>query len=507
MSCPASSSPYYPGAGPVQLPAHPQLNFKCPPETRTIASGTTSVVYFLHADILGRGLGLEDGDENTGFLACIADWRQRFGARRKEVLRDSAQAHSARHGSYRHGYGPRPPKQEDVNAIFIVLDELDLSKNCLSDYGARELFRFLLDEKILVRKLKLYQNRIGDFGVYFLAYYLGQQTRFLGVGGSGYFVEELHLSDNFITDNGLRRLLEGLDEASQYPIDDGRGKLWPLWVRINGNLIADAESFVKRMEQVCLARRGHHSPVPGRQGLFRLLHNKKESWNFQHYPSTQWRREDLPIVHFLFAHLQRREAVSYAPNYQPGAQPICRIPDAPTPLPVCPYTPEDRILLIGEGDFSFTKALARMFGPRHAHNLVSTTYDLGGGREAFEKKLSSAKAEVEDMGGVVVDKSVDCTELHVREYISTMPFGPPSSSIWDAHSQQWRMHASTNPTNQRPQHGTQADRRALLPSGWGVVLVGFFGRPSSSLLRFCDSQFPAYGCGAVAGAGQRDRRS
>lgn len=72
-------------------------------------------------------------------------------------------------------------------------------------------------------------------------------------------------------------------------------------------------------------------------------------------------------------------------------------------------------MLLGEGDFSFSKALARIFGLRHAQKLVATTYDWDGKRDLRDRLLES-KREVESMGGGVIGESTDCTQLHVREY-------------------------------------------------------------------------------------------
>ena len=59
-----------------------------------------------------------------------------------------------------------------------MIDELDLSNNKISNLGAQRIFEWLLEKKIIVRIIKLYQNRIGDYGMYFIAHYLGQQKNF-----------------------------------------------------------------------------------------------------------------------------------------------------------------------------------------------------------------------------------------------------------------------------------------------------------------------------------------
>ncbi len=120
----------------------------------------------------------------------------------------------------------------------------------------------------------LHKNYIGDYGAYFIAHYLNRQKNFsVYPGGDSQnsnltlFLRDLHLSDNRITQNGLRRLLEGLDEAFQYPIlqlDHGNGnsngskssgKVWPLWLRINNNYIHSPVEFLGQIEQMVFERR------------------------------------------------------------------------------------------------------------------------------------------------------------------------------------------------------------------------------------------------------------
>lgn len=80
------------------------------------------------------------------------------------------------------------------------------------------------------------------------------------------------------------------------------------------------------------------------------------------------------------------------------------------------YNKSKRILLVGEGDFSFTRSLLRLLGT--GANLVATSYDS---REVAHQKYASA-ADIEKellASGVVVKYGVDATRLaaclHVGE--------------------------------------------------------------------------------------------
>ncbi|CAD7958243.1 unnamed protein product [Amoebophrya sp. A120] len=359
-----------------------------------------------------------------------------------------------------------------------IIEELDLSSNFISDQGAQKLFHMLTELQIVVKKLLLFKNKIGDFGAYFLAYYLNQQKNFPAARGC-YFVEEVHLSHNLITQNGCRRILEGLDEAHQYPIVAGKGRTWPLWIRINENLIQNAVPFVREMEQLCAKRRGMRylrvhqrqefwgqppyelwrEEVPGcaEGALFKLRAEKvANDPYFNSYPTKDFpHRDKLPIAHFLFTQNQNCSPLD-EPHHLLGKN---RQNPPYFAVPVCPYTPEHKILLVGEGDFSFTKALARIFGPRHAQNLIATTFDLGGQRD-FRQRLQECKRDVEGMGGVVVGESVDCTQLHIPDYF--VPLNPPVQEIvsWTTvptYNDRWG--ATSTTTSTVPVYGLVHQRR------------------------------------------------
>ncbi|CAN7038843.1 unnamed protein product [Brassica rapa subsp. trilocularis] len=65
------------------------------------------------------------------------------------------------------------------------------------------------------------------------------------------------------------------------------------------------------------------------------------------------------------------------------------------------YSNKQRILLVGEGDFSFSLSLARAFGS--ATNLTATSLDT---REEIELNYANRKANVEEL------TRLGCTEIH-----------------------------------------------------------------------------------------------
>lgn len=90
-------------------------------------------------------------------------------------------------------------------------------------------------------------------------------------------------------------------------------------------------------------------------------------------------------------------------------------------LVVMPYKLEQKLLLVGEGNFSFTAALADKLGS--ARDIVATSFDH---KDTLEKKYPDAaefENDIEALGGQV-DHGVDATQLHKCE--SLVEAGP-----WD----------------------------------------------------------------------------
>ncbi|KAF5943500.1 hypothetical protein HYC85_017577 [Camellia sinensis] len=83
------------------------------------------------------------------------------------------------------------------------------------------------------------------------------------------------------------------------------------------------------------------------------------------------------------------------------------------------YSSSHRILLVGEGDFSFSLSLAKAFSS--ARNIVSTSLDA---HKDLEKKYNKGTwnvRELEEMGGLVLC-GVDATKMSQHFFLSTQRF-------------------------------------------------------------------------------------
>ncbi|WOH16258.1 hypothetical protein DCAR_0935808 [Daucus carota subsp. sativus] len=83
------------------------------------------------------------------------------------------------------------------------------------------------------------------------------------------------------------------------------------------------------------------------------------------------------------------------------------------------YSSSQRILLVGEGNYSFAVSLAKAF--RSAHNIVATSLDSLGD---LGKKYSDAVAnvrELEEMGGLVLS-GLDATQMKDHYFLTTQRF-------------------------------------------------------------------------------------
>ncbi|KAL9671537.1 hypothetical protein QQ045_009106 [Rhodiola kirilowii] len=84
-----------------------------------------------------------------------------------------------------------------------------------------------------------------------------------------------------------------------------------------------------------------------------------------------------------------------------------------------PYSSFHRILLVGDGDFSFALSLAKSF--RSAINIVATSIDK---HDCLEKKYSNGVQNVralEDMGGLVL-LGIDATKMSQHFFLKTQRF-------------------------------------------------------------------------------------
>jgi len=135
------------------------------------------------------------------------------------------------------------PFREDSSYHY---DEVDFSGNDLSLEGLRAILDICARCKQL-RVLKLFRNRFGDDGAKALASFLRKNTS----------IEELHLSHNNFSGEGVRAIVEAADQGRPRDIN-------PLWLRLEQNQVPDHESVMKSLEsryQVCARRDGGRCSV------------------------------------------------------------------------------------------------------------------------------------------------------------------------------------------------------------------------------------------------------
>ncbi|XP_042507050.1 uncharacterized protein At4g26485-like [Macadamia integrifolia] len=83
------------------------------------------------------------------------------------------------------------------------------------------------------------------------------------------------------------------------------------------------------------------------------------------------------------------------------------------------YSSSHRMLLVGEGDFSFSACLARGFGS--AKNMISTSLDSKG---ILMVKHPTARANLEELEklGCIILHEVDCHTMTRHPFLKTMKF-------------------------------------------------------------------------------------
>lgn len=105
---------------------------------------------------------------------------------------------------------------------------MNLSNNGLGDYAVGEIMKFLVKEAIPVLMMKLYKNWISDEGMRAI----GDMIKFT----PDPVVQEIHLSHNYVTQEGALAIFEAVRESSRYPCSRGREGS-PLWLRMENNNI------------------------------------------------------------------------------------------------------------------------------------------------------------------------------------------------------------------------------------------------------------------------------
>ncbi|CAE7640007.1 unnamed protein product [Symbiodinium sp. CCMP2592] len=151
----------------------------------------------------------------------------------------------------------RKPAEDTLLAASIV----DFSGNNIGDRGCHGILSLLFQLRIAADKLKLHKNLLGRAAAQTLMHFLGRTEHPLN---------ELHLSHNYITREGAVDILKGVAWNPRYPgtLRDsvGRLKYVPLWLRLESNMISDAEGLLIQAERKMQdARRtvaeGHHVAV------------------------------------------------------------------------------------------------------------------------------------------------------------------------------------------------------------------------------------------------------
>ncbi|TPX35870.1 hypothetical protein SmJEL517_g01691 [Synchytrium microbalum] len=93
--------------------------------------------------------------------------------------------------------------------------------------------------------------------------------------------------------------------------------------------------------------------------------------------------------------------------------------DSKAPKKIMPYTLEDEILLVGEGNFSFANALALLL--QSGENITATCYDS---EEILNQKYDDAKAHIESLLSLqgTVMHGVDATQLSKHKRLKLKRF-------------------------------------------------------------------------------------
>lgn len=99
---------------------------------------------------------------------------------------------------------------------------------------------------------------------------------------------------------------------------------------------------------------------------------------------------------------------------------------------VVPYAPSQAILLVGEGDFSFTTALVNLWedAKRPLNNIVSTSYDSKSDSYAKYPK-SKNNIKILRKAGVNVLTKIDATKLDTEKTVSKLLQNLPEDRLFD----------------------------------------------------------------------------
>mmetsp|Transcript_17713 Transcript_17713/g.41178 ORF Transcript_17713/g.41178 Transcript_17713/m.41178 type:complete len:709 (+) Transcript_17713:291-2417(+) len=122
---------------------------------------------------------------------------------------------------------------------FVAAKEVNFSNNQLGDRGVLSVLRVLYRLRIGVRVLKFFKNNLGRAAASALMDFI---TR------TPVPAYEIHLSHNYIPREGAVDILKAVAFNVVYPPDKpGRGKT-PLWLRLEQNIVANADELVATAE-------------------------------------------------------------------------------------------------------------------------------------------------------------------------------------------------------------------------------------------------------------------
>jgi len=121
---------------------------------------------------------------------------------------------------------------------FMVCD-LNCSNNAIGDRGAHALFRLLFELQIGIRILKFFRNCLGRGAASAMGDWIAKTPVAL---------HEVHLSHNYIPREGAAEIIKGLFRNNVYPPTAESRYQFPVWMRMEQNVIADPSDLVTSIE-------------------------------------------------------------------------------------------------------------------------------------------------------------------------------------------------------------------------------------------------------------------
>lgn len=143
-----------------------------------------------------------------------------------------------------------PQVLQEIQTSGGTFDSVDVSSNGITDEGCDYLVKWLMDSRVPVRRLKLFKNQLkAPVSICKLI-----EDSDLGIGNvSG--LQELHLSSNNITEEGIKSVLDSISLRKKLVTETFNP---PIWLRLERNgLDRDAakmlaEAYVEKGLNICL---------------------------------------------------------------------------------------------------------------------------------------------------------------------------------------------------------------------------------------------------------------